>query len=140
MSTKFEGRSSHYDLIEDIVESPASSSQPMKTILNRNYSAYSSLPSALNQTDHPSTKLSNEVRDRLQLTLPRSNSSLIMMSNDERRKEIDLIIKQLYDGKLINTTQDEQPTPDGTESLATTATIKTEKGNKNNVEHLDVSS
>lgn len=132
MSTKFEGRSLHHDLIDDIVESP--SSYPMKTIQNRTFSPYSSLPSSIHKTTSSPLTMTNELRDRLQLTLPRSNSSLIMMNNDDRRKEIDQIIKHLYDGKLISTINDDHPPPpppsDNFESLTT---IKTEK------ENIDVS-
>jgi len=137
MPTIFEGRSSYNDLIDDIVESP-SSSYPIKTIQNRNYS---SVPSSLHKTDNPPIIRTNEHRDRLHLPLPRSNSSLIMMSNDERRKEIDLIIKHLYDGKLITPINDDYPPLDDTEPSIhmlskeplTTTTMKTNKEN-----HVDV--
>jgi hypothetical protein len=138
MSTKFEGRSSYHDLIDDLVESPSSSSK------SRNFS---SLPSLIDRNNNPPIKMTNERRDRFHLTLPRSNSSLIMMSNDERRKEIDLIIKHLYDGKLITTSNDDHPPSDRSEQAIhmsskepiTTMTIKTDKENKNNISNIDVS-
>jgi hypothetical protein len=143
MSTKFARRSSFHDLIDDIVESPPSS-YPTRTTLNRTYSAYSSLPSSLHKQDNLPTKITNEHRDRSNVALPRSNSSLIMMNNDERRKEIDLIIKQLYDGKLM--TNDHSPSDvlqSSTHILnkepLTTTTIKTDKQSKNNVANIDVS-
>jgi len=136
MSTKYEGRSSHNDLIDDIVES-SSPTYPKKTTSNRIYSSYSSLPSSLNKIEHASLKRPNEDRDRLNSTLPRSNSSLprsnsslMMMSNDQRRKEIDMIIKNLYDGKLMTTSNDEHPEP---------IINKNENEKKPHVENLDVS-
>jgi hypothetical protein len=143
MSTKFEGRLSRHDFIDDIVE-PSSSSYQIKTIQNRNYSTFSSLPSLLHKTDNSPIIITNELRDRLPLTLPRSNSSLIMMSNDDRRKEIDLIIKHLYDGKLITTLNDDhQPLDDSEPSIHMLSkellTTTTDKENKNNVGTIDVS-
>src|SRR5690349_3428083 len=118
MPTKIEGRSSRHDLIDDIVEAPSTSSfatnsissfimDGSKTLPNKTFSSYTNIPTLFNnksryeQTDHSSsttTALTNELRDRLHLTLPRSNSSTTMMSNDERRKELDLVLKHLYDG------------------------------------------
>jgi hypothetical protein len=140
MSTIFERRSSYNDLIDDIVESP-SSSYPIKTVQNRNHS---SVPSSLHKTDNPPITRTNEHRDRIHLPLPRSNSSLIMMNNDERRKEIDLIIKNLYDGKLITTTNDDYPPLDDSEPSIhmlnkeplTTTTMKTDKENNIDVRIL----
>ena len=162
MSTKVERRSSLHDLIEDIVE-PSSASNPIsfrlidssKAIQNRNYPSYQSLPSLINKTNFEqtddSTVLSiNELRDHLHLTLPRSNSSSIMMSNDDRRKEIDLIIKHLYDGKLSARINDENPVSDISESSThmlrkepitapTTVMIKNNGESKNSVGSIDVS-
>ena len=53
-----------------------------------------------------------------------------MVSNDQRRKEIDQIIKNLYDGKLMVNTHDDQPEP---------LPIKNEKEGKNTGDNLDVS-
>jgi hypothetical protein len=128
MSSKYEGHSSHYDLIDDLIESP-SSTYPRKTSPNRIYSNYSSLPSSLNKTEQSSLKRTIELRDRLHSTLPRSNSSLLMMNNDQRRKEIDMIIKNLYDGKLMTTTPDDH---------SEVVPNKNEKDNKTTVENLDV--
>ena len=125
MSTKIEGQPSHHDLIDDIIESPAYNPISLflidgsKVIQNRNYS---NLPSVFNrskfeQTDNSSTiTLSNELRERLHLALPRSNQPIIMMSNDERRKEIDLILKHLHDGKLLTTMNDDRPFSEVSES------------------------
>lgn len=121
MSTKIQGRSSRHDLIDDIVESSNKKSLVLidgtKILPNRNYSSYSNLPSLFNkskfeQTDNSVVSITNDYRDRLHLTLPRSNSSLILMNNDERRKEIDLIIKNLYDGKLLTTNNDDRSLSD----------------------------
>lgn len=110
MSSQFQGRPTRFDLIEDLVDAP-SSTYSRKILSQRTYSNYSSLPAALNKHEYPpspSRKITAELRDRLQLTLPRSNSSSIMMNNDERRRELDLLIKQLYDGKIISSITDDQ--------------------------------
>ena len=135
MSTKFEGRSSYHEIIDDIVDTPTSAFNPIKILPNRTYSTYTSLPTALNKIDQQSIKIPHELRDRLQLTIPRSNSSVIMMNNDERRKEIDLILKHLYDGKLITSLNDDHLVSNGSD----TPIIKTEKGRKPSIESLDVS-
>lgn len=126
MSNKFEGRLLHHDLIDDIVESPSLSSYPLKSISNRSYTAYSSLPTSLHKTISTPLTMTNEFRDRLQSTLPRSNSSLIMMNNDDRRKELDLILKQLYDGKLITAMNDDHSPSANPEPLTI---IKNDKEN-----------
>ena len=132
MPTKLEGRSSRHDLIDDIVEAPATSSfgsnsvssfmmDGSKTLPNKNYSSYSNIPSLFsNKSKHEpsdnSTAVAAELRDRLHLTLPRSNSSSTMISNDERRKELDLVLKRLYDGKLLTSMNDDRPSPDQSEA------------------------
>ena len=129
MPTKIEGRSSRHDLIDDIVEAPASSPfvsnsvssfsmDTSKALANRNYSSYTNIPTLFNtksKLDKASTltsgtnTLTSELRDRLHLSLPRSTSSSTMMSNDERRKELDLVLKHLYDGKLLTAMNDDRP-------------------------------
>ena len=103
MSSQFQGRATRFDLIEDLVDSP-SSAFPRKILSHRMHSNYSSLPNSLNKHEYPP---STNLRDRFHLTYSRSNSSSVMMNNDERRKELDLLIKHLYDGKLISTITDD---------------------------------
>jgi hypothetical protein len=170
MPTKIEGRSSHHELIDDIVDAPPSSSSfasnsissfmmdNSKTLANKPYSSYSNIPSLFNnkskveQTEN-STTLTNELRDRLHLTLPRSNSSSAMISNDERRKELDLVLKHLYDGKLLTSMNDDRPSSDISESsipilsrtpitttTTTTTTInKSDDESKSNIGNIEVS-
>ncbi|CAF4064379.1 unnamed protein product [Rotaria sp. Silwood2] len=164
MPTKIEGRSSHQDLIDDIVEAPSSSSfmstsassimiDGSKTLPSRSYSSYSNIPSLFNnktkheQTDQTTT-LTNELRDRLHLTLPRSSSSSTMISNDERRRELDLVLKHLYDGKLLTSINDDRPSSDVSESsipilskgpiTKTTTTIKNDDDSKINVGNMEI--
>jgi hypothetical protein len=170
MPTKVEGRSSRHDLIDDIVEPPSASSfasnsissfmmDGSKTLPNRTFSSYSNIPTLFNnkskyeQTDNSTattTALTNELRDRLHLTLPRSNSSTTMISNDERRKELDLVLKHLYDGKLLTSMNDDRPSSDISESvipilsrapisMTTTTTIKSDEESKMNVGNIEVS-
>ena len=171
MPTKIEGRSSRQDLIDDIIEVPLSSSgfasnsaspfmmECSKTLSNRNYSSYSNIPDLFNnktkheRTDNSATRttatLTNELRDRFHLTLPRSNSSSTMISNDERRKELDLVLKHLYDGKLLSSMYDDRPSSDVSESsipilskgpITTTTTNKNDDDNRINVGNIEVSS
>ncbi|CAF0998589.1 unnamed protein product [Rotaria sp. Silwood1] len=164
MPTKIEGRSSRQDLIDDIVEAPSSSSfmstsnssmmiDGSKTLPSRNYSSYSNIPSLFNnktkneQINHTTT-LTHELRDRLHLTLPRSNSSSTMISNDERRRELDLVLKHLYDGKLLTSMNDDRPSSDVSDSsipilskgpiTRTTTTIKNDDDNKINVGNIEM--
>lgn len=132
MPTKLEGRSSRHDLIDDIVEAPATGSfgsnsissfmmDGSKTLPNKNYSSYSNIPTLFSskskhESNENSAAVASELRDRLHLTLPRSNSSSTMMSNDERRKELDLVLKRLYDGKLLTSMNDDRPSPDQSEA------------------------
>lgn len=175
MPTKIEGRlssSSRHDVIEDIVEAPSSAvakftSQSItsfqmdggggsRTLPNRIYSSYTNLPTLFStksnveqQQIDSSTTVTNELRDRLHLTLPRSNSSSTMMSNDERRKELDLILKQLYDGKLLTSMHDDRPSSEMSESsirhmskgplTMTNSTIKSDNENKITIPDLEVS-
>jgi hypothetical protein len=169
MPTKIEGRSSRHDLIDDIVEAPSSSSyasnstsafimDASKTLPNRSYSSYSNIPALFNNKSKfeqsessttTNTTLTNELRDRLHLTLPRSNSSSTMISNDERRKELDLVLKHLYDGKLLTSMNDDRPASDLSDSsipmltkgpmTTTTTTIKNDDENKINIGNIDVS-
>ncbi len=171
MPTKIEGRSTRHDLIDDIVEAPTSSSllsnsissfrmDGSKPLANRNFSSYSNIPTLFNnkpkleQTDNPmrtsTSALTDEIRDRLNLTIPRSNSSSTMR-NDERRKELDLVLKHLYDGKLLTTLNDDRASSDISEqsipilskgpttTTTTTSTMKIADDNKMNVENIDVS-
>ncbi|CAF2572071.1 unnamed protein product [Rotaria sp. Silwood2] len=164
MPTKIEGRSSHQDLIDDIVEAPSSSSfmstsassimiDGSKTLPSRSYSSYSNIPSLFNnKTKHEqidqTTTLTNELRDRLHLTLPRSSSSSTMISNDERRRELDLVLKHLYDGKLLTSINDDRPSSDVSESsipilskgpiTKTTTTIKNDDDSKINVGNMEI--
>ncbi|CAF2036201.1 unnamed protein product [Rotaria magnacalcarata] len=166
MPTKIEGRSSSHDLIDDIVEAPSSSSfmsnsisstmmDTSKILPARHYSSYSNLPSLFNnkskleQTDGSSTLLTNELRDRLHLTLPRSSSSSTMVSNDERRKELDLVLKHLYDGKLLTSMHDDRPSSDISEATipmltkgpitkTTTTIIKSDDESKHNVGSIEM--
>jgi hypothetical protein len=169
MPAKTEGRlssSSRHDVIDDIVEAPsapkfASNSitsflmDGSKTLSNRTYSSYSNIPTLFAGKSHvehraeSSTSATGELRDRLHLTLPRSSSSSAMTSNDERRKELDLILKQLYDGKLLTSLNDDRPSSEVSEAsirlmskgpiTTTTTTIKSDDDNKVNVPHIDVS-
>jgi hypothetical protein len=171
MPTKIEGRSSRHDLIDDILEAPTSSSfvsnsissfmmDGSKTLPNRSYSSYSSIPTLFNnkskheQTENSSSTatamLTNELRDRLHLTLPRSNSSSTMISNDERRKELDLVLKHLYDGKLLTSMHDDRPMSETSDSsipilskgpttTTTTNTIKSDDESKMHIGNLNVS-
>lgn len=171
MPTKLEGRSTRHDLIDDIVEAPSSSSlisnsiasfrvDGSKPLANRNFSSYSNIPTLFTnkskheQTDNSmrttsTTTLTDELRDRLNLTLPRSSSSSVMRT-DERRKELDLVLKHLYDGKLLTTLNDDRASSDISEQsipilskgpTTTTANMKLDDddNNKINVENIDVS-
>lgn len=159
MPTKIEGRSSRHDLIDDIVEAPSSSifasnsissflMDGSKTSPNKTHSSYSNIPNLFNnkskfeQPDN-STTLTNELRDRLHLTLPRSNSSSTMISNDERRRELDLVLKHLYDGKLLTSMNDDRPLSETSEAsipilsrapITTTTSTKHDDENKINLE------
>ena len=166
MPTKIEGRSSRHDLIDDIVDATPSSAflsnsvssfmmDGSKTLPNRNYSSYSNIPSLYNnkskseQTENStSTALTTELRDRLHLTLPRSSSSSTMISTDERRKELDLVLKHLYDGKLLTSMHDDRPASETSEQsipilskgpMTTTTSHKSNDENKLAVEHMEVS-
>ncbi|CAF1448141.1 unnamed protein product [Rotaria sp. Silwood1] len=161
MSSKLERPSSLHDLLDDIVET-SSSSNPIsfrlrnssKTLQNRNYLSYSSVPSLYDkskfeQTDTSLlTTLTNEYRDRTHITLPRSSSSIITMSNDDRRKEIDLIIKSLYDGKILTPITDDHAISDisdpsmnilnkGPITTTTVPLIKNDEENNNNSRNVD---
>ncbi|CAF2979138.1 unnamed protein product [Rotaria sp. Silwood2] len=163
MSSKLERPSSLHDLIDDIIEPSSSSSlsnpissrlrNSSKTLQNRNYSSYSSIPSLYDrskfeQTNNSLLTLTNELRDRAHITLPRSNSSIITMSNDDRRKEIDLIIKHLNDGKLLTPINDDHAVSDvsdpsmhilskGPITTTTTPIVKNDEENNNNVRNID---
>jgi hypothetical protein len=164
MPTKIEGRSSHHELIDDIVEatpsSSVSNSRPLsimdgsKTLQNKSFSSYSNIPglynnkSKLEQTDNSTTTLTNELRDRLHLTLPRSSSSSTILNNDERRKELDFVLKHLYDGKLLTSINDDRLPSELSESsipilnrtpITTTTTNKNDDENKINIGNIEVS-
>ena len=144
MPTRIEGRPSRQDLIEDIVEAPNSTAafvsnsassflmDGTKSLGNRTYSSYSNIPTLFNTKGKmekssalPPTgsrtlttaSTTADLRDRLHLTLPRSSSSSTMMSHDERRKELDLVLKHLYDGKLLTTMHDDRAGSDHSEPL-----------------------
>lgn len=164
MLSKTEGRLTTSDLIDDIIDPPASSfnlsalrsKEGLKSLKSRSFSSYSNIPSLFNKskndnTDNSIISLTNEFHDRPPLSLNRSNSSYITMSNDDRRKEIDMIIKHLYDGKLLPTTNDDRATSDISETsghalskgpITTTTTpmsiIKNDEDNKSHVETIDV--
>lgn len=126
MSNRFQGRTPRFDLIDDLIDSTAIIHQRKPPSSNRTYSNYSSLPISLNKTDQSSS--STKLPDRLHLPFARSDSSSIMSNNDERRKELDLLLKHLYDGKLISTIN-------GSHSDAITTTAnKQEKENSTNLE------
>jgi hypothetical protein len=66
-----------------------------------------------------------------------------MISNDERRKELDLVLKHLYDGKLLTTMNDDRASSEISESsiqtltrtpITTTTTFKSDDDHKINVE------
>ncbi|CAF1226646.1 unnamed protein product [Rotaria sordida] len=162
MSSKLERPSSLHDLIDDIIETPSSSNpisfrlrNTSKALQNRNYLSFSSIPSLFDksrfeQTGHSLITLTNELHDHAHVTLPRSNSSIISMSNDDRRKEIDLIIKYLYDGKLLTTINDDHAVSDVsdpsmhmlnkgpiTTTTTTTPIVKNDEENNNNVGNID---
>ncbi|CAF1399334.1 unnamed protein product [Adineta ricciae] len=170
MVTKTEGRASHRDLIDDIVEAPSAASfhsnsassftmEGVKTLPARNYSSYSNIPTLFNnsnkskseQSEHSSrtTVLTDELRDRLNLTLPRSSSSTTVRNTDERRKELDIVLKHLYDGKLLTSLNDDRASSETSEHsipvltkgpLTATASIafKADDETKLNVENLDL--
>ncbi|CAF1217632.1 unnamed protein product [Adineta steineri] len=170
MPTKIEGRPTRHDLIDDIVEASSSSSltipnsissfmmDGVKTLPNRNYSSYSNIPtlfnnkSKLEQNDNSekSSTLADELRDRLNLTLPRSNSSSTMRNNDERRKELDMVLKHLYDGKLLTQLNDDRASSDTSEhsipkltkgqttSTSTMMKMDDDDDNKMNVGNMDL--
>jgi hypothetical protein len=113
-AAKLEGRLFHYEQIDDIIDSS-------KMFAPRTYSSYSSIPSLL----QPKTKfldqsdpdgLNKDFRDRYHSALPRSVSSSLMINPDERRKELDQILKQLYEGKRLKSIQDDRPSSGSSDS------------------------
>lgn len=124
MTSQFQGRPSRFDLIDDLIDSSAGGYQ-RKLHSHRTYSNYSSLPAALNKNE-PSS--SSKPSDRVRLPFARSDSSSIMSNNDDRRKELDLLLKHLYDGKLISTINGDH------HSEAITTSSKQEKVNSNHLE------
>ncbi|CAF1989176.1 unnamed protein product [Rotaria magnacalcarata] len=161
MSTKVEKRSSFQDLIDDIIESPLSvypiysrlKDGGSKVFQNRNQTSRTSLfdKSKYEQIDNLMPTVTNDFRDRAAGTLPYSNSSTNTMSNEERRKEIDFIIKNLYDGKL-STINDDRTVSDVSEksmsvlskgpitktATTTTAILKNDDRRKNTIGHFDL--
>ncbi|CAF4656958.1 unnamed protein product, partial [Rotaria socialis] len=161
MSTKVEKRSSLHDLIDDIIESPLSS-YPIysrlkdggsKVFQNRNQTSRTSLfdKSKYEKIDNLIPTITNDFRDRAVGTLPYSNSSTNTMSNEERRKEIDFIIKHLYDGKL-STINDDRAVSDVSEksmsvlskgpitktTTTTAAILKNDDRRKNSIDSFDL--
>ena len=131
MPAKVEGKPSCQDLIDDIVEPSPSAFHAVSSSSfidgsrtappNRTYASYSNLPSLFNSgstkskfdpLEHLAGGLIHDVRDRFQLALPRSNSSSLMLNGDERRKELDLLLKHLYGGKMLPSINDERPSSD----------------------------
>ena len=163
MSSKIDRRLLRDDFIDDIVEQPSLSNPPVpsffidgaKITQNRNYPSFPLVfnKPKLEQTDNPSMTLKNDHRERSQVPLSHANSSALLMSNDERRREIDRIIKHLYDGKLLTATHDDLEGSDNFElpiqtfsrrtttttmttstipTTTTTPTVKTDEESKNN--------
>ncbi|CAF1242450.1 unnamed protein product, partial [Didymodactylos carnosus] len=135
MPTKSEHRLGR-EVIDDIVDKPTnpftshstlaldytntnnnSLSKTLPSSLNslnqRTYSSFTNLPSMYKSaTNLLTSSTTTELRDRLHLTLPRSSSSTTAsiqqqsLSNDERRKELEMIIRSLYE--KTDTNNDEQ--------------------------------
>ena len=167
MPTKIEGRAPRHDVIDDIVEAPSAASfhsnsvssfmmDGVKAVPARSFSSYSNIPTLFNnkskseQTESSArpTVLTDELRDRLNLTLPRSNSSSTMRNNDERRKELDIVLKHLYDGKLLTSLNDDRASSDVSDHSIpilskgptnNTLAMRADEDNKTTAENLDVS-
>ena len=116
MSNQFERRSLHDDLIDDIIEHqtvPQSNKSSYlldstKTTHNR---THESLPTVFNRpkfdpSEHSFIPVKAE-RPQIAASTSRIQPSSILMSNDERRKEIDRIIQHLYNGKLLTNNNEE---------------------------------
>ncbi|CAF0875413.1 unnamed protein product [Adineta steineri] len=166
MSNKHDRRLLRDDLIDDMIEPPILSStlnnpaassffiDSAKITQNRNYPSY---PLVFNkpkfeQTDSSIKTIKNDQRDRSQIkSSSRIIPSSLLISNDERRKEIDRIIKNLYDGKLLTANNDDLSLSDNSESqihslsrgattfsatttaaTTTTTAVKTDEESKNN--------
>ena len=113
-ATKLEGRLFHYEQVDDIIESS-------KMFAPRTYASYSNIPALL----QPKTKLldqsdpdglNKDFRDRFHSVLPRSASSSLMINPDERRKELDQILKHLYEGKRLKSIHDDRPSSGSSDS------------------------
>ncbi|CAF1544321.1 unnamed protein product [Adineta ricciae] len=116
MSNQFERRPLHDDLIDDIIEHqtvPQSNKSSYfldsaKTTQNR---THESLPTVFNRpkfdpSEHSFIPVKAE-RPQIAASTSRIQPSSILMSNDERRKEIDRIIQHLYNGKLLTNNNEE---------------------------------
>ncbi|UJR22529.1 hypothetical protein I4U23_025578 [Adineta vaga] len=110
MTNKVERRLLRDDLVDDIVDQqqPVSHSNKSSYFIDSTKKTqnrpYSSFPYAFN-------KPKCDQDDRLQLSSTSSSRihpSSMLMSNDERRKEIDRIIQHLYNGKLLTTTTSDE--------------------------------
>lgn len=156
MSAKADKRLSPHDYIDDIIEIPTSSSNflssklkdGMKIYQNRNYLSTPSLfeKSKHEQIDNLLIPVANDIRDRTSLMSGHSNLSSNVLSNDDRRKEIDFIIKHLYDGKLL-TINDERVASDVSEQsmrmltkgpITTTSTGKNDDERRSSLGNIDV--
>lgn len=134
MPAKNEGRATRQDLIDDVVEAPSTASFHSNSVSSfvmeatkagpaRSYSSYSNIPTLFNGKSRGesadaltrSSVLTDELRDRLNLTLPRSNSSSAVRNNDERRKDLDIVLKHLHDGKLLTSLNDDRASSDASE-------------------------
>lgn len=116
MSNQFERRLPHDDLIDDLIE--------QQTIPQSNKSSYfldsakitqnrthASLPTVLNRpkfdpSEHSFIPVKAE-RSQITASTSRIQPSSILISNDERRKEIDRIIQHLYNGKILTSNNEE---------------------------------
>ena len=159
MPAKVEGKPSCQDLIDDIVEpSPSAFHAVLSSSFidgsraapaNRTYASYSNLPSLFNSgstkskfdpLEHLAGGLLNDARDRFQqLALPRSNSSSLMLNGDERRKELDLLLKHLYGGKMLPSINDERPTSDISDASTRRVTATNSDDESRTVRNTDVS-
>ncbi|CAF0775250.1 unnamed protein product, partial [Didymodactylos carnosus] len=134
MPTRTEHRFGH-EVIDDIVDKPTNlftshstssfdynniNNNPLsKTLSNalnsssnqRTYSSFTNIPSLYKSETN---FLPSSTTDRLHLTLPRSNSSTTAnihqqsLSNDERQKELKMVLKNLYSKTNINNDEQQQ--------------------------------
>jgi hypothetical protein len=104
-----------------------------RTTCSHSHRIYSSYSNLITSCDQASESMNRAIHFRRHLTLPRSTSSSILIDANERRKELDLLLKQISNGKLLNTVDDHRSSSDisdlsgstSKQSLATT-TMKSE--------------